>query len=112
ARGEPGPQGPQGIPGIVGKDGAPGERGERGEPGPQGPAGKLPIVKVFQAGPVNYRSDCVFHDGATYQALCDTASAPPSDDWICIASAGRDALTPTPRGTWKEAEKYSRLDIV
>jgi hypothetical protein len=39
--------------------------------------------------------------------------APPKvDDWICIASAGRDAITPTTRGTFDVYKKYAQLDVV
>jgi hypothetical protein len=97
---------------MVGKDGAPGDPGERGERGEQGPPGRLPIVKAYRAGRVHYEADVVMHGGCTYQALRDTAAAPPDEDWICLASAGLDAISPTPRGTWKEGVVYSRLDIV
>ena len=74
--GEPGPIGPQGEPGI---SGAPGEKGDKGDPGP---TGKLPIVKAYMPETVHYEGDVVVHGGATWQALRDTARAPPHvDDW-------------------------------
>jgi len=88
------------------KEVPPGPRGERGE---AGPAGKLPVVKVFRADTVHYEGDVVVHQSATYQALRDTGRPPPSEDWICLASAGR---TPTERGTFDPKVTYRRLDIV
>jgi hypothetical protein len=50
------------------------------------------------------------HDGSTYQALRDTARAPPHPDhWICLASA---AITPAVRGTFDATARYKKLDIV
>ena len=86
-----------------------GERGERGE---AGPPGRLPIAKAFRAGAVHYESDVVLHAGATFQALRDTASTPPGDDWACLAAAGRDAAMPVIKGTWRDGEPYSFMDIV
>jgi hypothetical protein len=54
----------------------------------------------------------VVHRGSTYQARSDTAREPPHEDWALIASAGRNAISPTVRGTFSEVEKYSFLDIV
>lgn len=134
--GSPGPAGPQGergadgTAGTIGPVGAAGERGERGLQGPQGEAGlsgpagpqgnpgppgapgKLPVAKAYKAGAVHYEAEVVTHAGATYQALRDSATAPPSDDWICLAGAGRDAVMPTVRGTWREGDDYRHLDIV
>jgi hypothetical protein len=105
--GEAGPIGPQGEPGIPG---APGEKGDKGDPGP---AGKLPIVKAYMPETVHYEGDVVVHLGATWQALRDTARAPPHiDDWICLAAAGIDARVPTIRGTYDAEARYQHLDIV
>jgi hypothetical protein len=54
----------------------------------------------------------VCHDGATWQALRDTGHAPPHEDWIPIARAGRDARMPTPVGTFDAERKYQALDVV
>jgi hypothetical protein len=106
-KGERGPDGPKGEPGI------PGPCGEKGEKGDPGPPGKLPIVKAYHPGTVHYEGDVVVHQGATYQALCDTARAPPdADHWVCLVSAGRDAITPTVRGTFDATARYSKLDVV
>jgi syndecan 1/collagen type XXI alpha/collagen type V/XI/XXIV/XXVII alpha len=120
--GDRGPPGPRGENGDVGESGSrgepgiPGPCGEKGEKGDPGPPGKLPIVKVYEPDTVHYAGDVVVHQGATYQALCDTARAPPhADDWICIASVGRDgidAITPTVRGTFDAKARYKKLDIV
>ena len=115
ANGPLGPQGERGEKGDPGEPGAPGQTGAPGIPGAKGDPGspgKLPIVKAYKAGAVHYEADCVMHAGATYQAMRDTASTPPSDDWICLARAGLDALMPTVRSTWLPTETYSKLDIV
>src|SRR5262249_40064510 len=115
-RAEVGPQGPPGERGEPGIPGARGEPGDKGEKGDSGPAGKLPIVKAYQLEAVHYAGEVVVHEGATYQALRDTGRAPPhSDDWICLASAGRDGvdgLSPHVRGKFNPRASYKRLDIV
>ena len=86
-----------------------------GQPGPQGPPGrpgKLPSVKDYVGGRVHYEADVVVHAGALWQARSDTVHAPPHDDWVCLARAGRDGMTPTVRGTYDVHEVYQRLDIV
>ena len=105
-RGEAGPIGPQGEPGIPGP---PGEKGHRGDPGPPG---QLPVVKAYQPEAVHYEGNVVVHLDATWQALRDTGRAPPHGDWICLAAAGADGITPTVRTTYDAAVKYARLDIV
>jgi hypothetical protein len=73
----------------------------------------LPIVKTYEVGAVHYAGDVVVREGSTYQALCDTARAPPHPDhWICLASAGRDAITPTVRGTFDAKKRYEKLEVV
>jgi hypothetical protein len=50
-----------------------------------------------------------------FQALNDSAGAPPSEDWICLARAGRngeDGKSLAIRGTWNAETKYQQLDIV
>lgn len=133
--GEPGERGPPGEAGAAGRDGqdgAPGEPGQPGEPGkdgergtdgrdgvpgergPAGPIGKLPAVRAWHDA-VHYEGDAVVLDGSVYQAQRDTGRAPPHEDWLCIAAAGRDGAdgkTFTIRGTWAEAESYRHLDVV
>lgn len=85
-----------------------------GDPGKDGADGKLPIVKAW-ADEVHHEGTVVTHDGATYQAQRDTGKAPPHDDWICIAAAGRngdDGRSFTIRGTYAETNEYSALDVV
>jgi hypothetical protein len=65
----------------------------------------LPLVKTYVADAVHYPGDVVTHDGSTYQALRDTARAPPVDDWICLARAGRDA------SNREDNEKRERPDL-
>jgi hypothetical protein len=111
-RGLPGPAGERGLPGEPGKPGVPGSRGEKGERGEQGPVGELTVAIPYEPDKVYYRSQIVAHDGATFQARCDTGRAPPHLDWICLAAAGRDAPMPRVRGTFNETEHYLRHDIV
>jgi hypothetical protein len=74
---------------------------------------KLPIAKAYSADSVHYAGQVVVQRGSTYQAVRDTARAPPhADDWVCLASARRDAITPTVRGTFDTREQYRELDIV
>jgi hypothetical protein len=47
-----------------------------------------------------------------WQARSDTVHAPPHDDWVCLARAGRDAMTPMVCGTYNACGKYKKLDIV
>jgi hypothetical protein len=82
------------------------------QPGPQGPPGKLPRVKEYAAGRVHYVADVIVYAGALWQARGDTVHAPPQADWVCLARAGRDGLTPTIRGTYDAYGKYKKLDIV
>ncbi len=86
--------------------------GERGEKGEKGEPGKLPIVKAYVPDTVHYAGDAVTHAGALWQATKDTGQAPPHADWICLAAAGSDGITPTVRSTYDAAVKYARLDIV
>jgi hypothetical protein len=83
-----------------------------GQPGPPGPPGKLPLVKEYVADRVHYEADVVTHTGALWQARGDTVHAPPHPDWVCLARAGRDGLTPTVRGTYNVHDTYKQLDIV
>lgn len=113
--GAEGPAGPAGAPGERGEAGAIGAPGERGERGDQGEPGRLPIVKAYKPGAVHYAADVVAHAGGMYQAKGDTATAPPSDDWTCLAAAGvngKDGSTPNICGTFNPEEIYARLDIV
>jgi hypothetical protein len=69
-------------------------------------------AKPYVADAIHYQGEVVTHMGATFQARSDTGRAPPHEDWICIASAGRDARSPTIRTTYSATERYSFLDIV
>src|SRR5262249_46097688 len=42
----------------------------------------------------------------------DTAQVPGGSNWVCVARAGRDAVTPDVRGTYNPSEDYKCLDIV
>jgi hypothetical protein len=74
--------------------------------------GKLPVAKTWRPESVTYQAELVCHEGALYQARQDTAQAPGGPDWVCVARAGRDALTPNCRGTYKPGGNYKYLDIV
>jgi hypothetical protein len=122
--GKAGPQGERGQQGIAGDQGVPGEKGEQGLSGQDGATGKdgrdgtLPLVRLWQPDIVHYKHDVVAFDGATFQALKDTARAPHSEDWICLATAGRDGVDGTDgrslrvRGTYREGEDYAALDVI
>jgi hypothetical protein len=112
AIGPRGEQGPIGERGEIGPDGPVGSEGPRGERGEQGPIGKLPIAKAYEAGKVHYLGDVVVHHGSTWQAIRDTGSAPPHDDWIGLCSRGSDGAGPTIRGTYNTEAKYQQFDIV
>ena len=126
-RGDPGPigrvgeQGERGLPGMVGKDGAPGlsirgdpgpigERGEKGDRGEQGPSGRMLPVKHWQPGTISYSNELVMYAGATWQARRDTPNLPTftDQDWMLVAAAGRDACSPTVRGTWESGAAMLR----
>lgn len=82
-----------------------------------GKPGMLPLVKAWTDS-VHYQGEAVTHDGATWQAVRDTGRAPPHEDWICLAKAGRDGedgedgRSFTVRGTWGDAVTYRALDVV
>lgn len=123
-KGEQGADGPVGPAGPVGAAGARGEKGDTGEAGAVGPLGPvgpqgergadglLGEVRAWNDG-VHYRGELRSHLGGTYQALRDTAKAPPHEDWICIAAPGRDGRTPRVRGTYgASVTDYAELDVV
>lgn len=103
------------VGGPPGPEGTRGDVGPQGPPGPEGPPALFPEVKAWSADGVSYRGDIVTHAGATWQAHKDTAKEPPHPDWIELATPGRDgrdAVTPTVRGTWRADAEYRSLDIV
>jgi hypothetical protein len=119
-----GAQGETGATGATGKDGVDGTRGERGEQGQRGndgAPGKLPKVKQWIEGSVQYEGEVVTHGGGLYQALKDTGKIPGTNDWICLASPGangkdgrdgEDGISLRIRETFDPEEKYSELDVV
>lgn len=71
-------------------------------------------MKIWEAG-VQYEGAVRSHDGSTWQALRDTASEPPHEDWTCLAGRGidgRDGASFNPRRLWAPADEYKRLDVV
>jgi hypothetical protein len=111
-RGLPGELGPQGERGLAGPAG---ERGEKGEIGERGADGLFPVVQLW-VDTVHYAGAIRAHEGATYQAVRDTAKAPPHADWICVAAAGQngaDGRSFTVRGTFAaDVADYRALDVV
>lgn len=85
--------------------------GPPGEPGKDGSPGKLPIVRQWTSG-VWYEGDVAYHDGATFQALRDTASAPPHADWQPIATKGVDGRSIEWHGKWSDERSYAIGDAV
>jgi hypothetical protein len=69
-------------------------------------------VRDYVEGAVHYSGDVVVHLGSTYQARSDTARMPPHGDWICLARAGRDAISPKVKHRYSEELSYDALDIV
>ena len=117
-RGEAGPQGERGADGLNGADGPAGpqgERGEKGERGEAGPQGRLAAARAWTDS-VHYEGSIVTHLGATWQATRDTGREPPHEDWLCLASAGRDGADGTSfaiEGTFDALRAdYRRLSVV
>jgi hypothetical protein len=93
-------------------DGKEGPRGDQGQKGDKGDPGKLPQVRAWIEDDISYEGDVVFCDGGTWQARKDTSKKPPHGDWVALALPGRDAVMPVVKGTYREGETYSQLDIV
>lgn len=72
---------------------------------------RVPRVAEWQAG-VHYEGAAVTHAGSSWQAVRDTGTEPPGEDWLCLAERGTDARTPALRGAWKVEGAYQRLDVV
>jgi hypothetical protein len=73
----------------------------------------LPVVKLWTPDTVFYEGDVVAYDGGTFQATRDTGQPPThAAHWICLAVAGKDAITPKVRGTYNKGEQYEKLDVV
>jgi hypothetical protein len=73
------------------------------------PPAKFPAVKMWKEGSISYAGDVVSFGGGTYQAKRDTARAPGSQDWVCLAVAGAGF---TIRGTYYGGNEYKHLDVV
>lgn len=96
---------------VLGIDGP---AGPVGPEGPPGTPGRLPVVRAW-SDQIHYEGDVVTHDGATWQASCDTGRAPPHEDWICLAQAGCNGADGTSFkicGTWNPDIRYGALDMV
>jgi hypothetical protein len=73
------------------------------------PPAKFPNVKTWSENAIHYEGEVVTFDGSTYQAQRDTARAPPSPEWTCLAAAGAGF---TVRGTYNCNETYKHFDVV
>lgn len=117
--GEKGEKGEKGEAGesVAGQDGLPGEKGEKGDTGERGEPGRqgsFDAPTAWVKG-VHYAGKLTFLDGSTYCALRDTAEAPPHEDWVPVALAGRDGkdgATGEARGLYDPAAEYRKLDRV
>ena len=94
---------------MEGKEGA---RGERGPKGDKGDPGELPMIRAWSEDEIFYGGDVVTCDGGTWQARKDTSKKPPHRDWVPLALPGRDAVSPTIRGTYRQGETYGHLEVV
>jgi len=73
------------------------------------PTPKFPSVKVWSEDMIYHEGEIVAFGGGTYQAQRDTARAPGTRDWTCLAVAGAGF---TVRGTYDGTEAYKHLDVV
>jgi len=69
---------------------------------------KFPTIKAWSDA-IHYQGEVVTHNGSTYQAQRDTAHAPPSPEWTCLAAAGAGFRI---CGTYDVHKKYQKLDVV
>jgi hypothetical protein len=73
------------------------------------PPAKFPTVNAWKEDVIYHEGDIVAFAGGTYQAQRDTARAPGSRDWTCLAVAGAGF---TIRGTYDGDEEYKHLGVV
>jgi hypothetical protein len=73
------------------------------------PPAKFPSVTAWRADMIYHEREVVTFAGSTYQATKDTAHAPPSPEWRCLAASGSSF---TIRGTYDSAVEYRHLDVV
>jgi ribosomal protein S16 len=88
--------------------------GPAGPIGERGAPGMLAAVEVW-TDCVHYDGQIRTHEGATYQAVRDTAKAPPHKDWRCIAAAGQkgsDGRSLKVIGTYDPKADYRELNVV
>jgi hypothetical protein len=72
------------------------------------PPAKFPMVRAWQEDVVYHEGDVVAFAGACYQAAKDTARAPGTQDWVCLATGGNSL---TVRGTYNDDVEYCCLDV-
>jgi hypothetical protein len=73
------------------------------------PPAKFPSVKAWRENAIHYKGEVVTHNGGTWQAQRDTARAPDTSDWVCVAAAGAGFAV---CGTYDCNKKYKYLDVV
>jgi len=73
------------------------------------PPAKFPTIKAWKEDTIYHEGDVVAFAGSTFQAQRETARAPGSQDWICIAASGTSF---TIRGVYDSAATYKLLDVV
>lgn len=78
--------------------------------------GRFPVARPWAAETVTYAGALVTYGGQTWQARQDTAKRPQEgEDWACIAERGRDGIdgkSPTYRGPYSVAKKYTAFDVL
>jgi hypothetical protein len=69
---------------------------------------RFPMIKAWQHDVVFHEGEIVAFAGGCYQAAKDTARAPGTTDWICLAVAGNSLVV---RGTYSSDAEYRCLDV-
>src|SRR5215831_17025773 len=72
------------------------------------PPANFPSVKAWSEDMIYHEGEIVTFAGGTWQAQRDTARAPGTRDWVCLAASGKSL---TVRGTSDSAVEYHHLDI-
>jgi hypothetical protein len=70
---------------------------------------KFPTIRAWSEDTIYHEGDIVAFAGGTFQALRDTARAPGTKDWVCLAASGKSL---TVRGTYDSDVEYRQLDVV
>jgi len=85
----------------------------------KGAADKLPVAQAWTEGSIIYEAEVVTHNGATFQAVRNTAKTPGvGEDWRCLALAGVDGRDGVDgrslrvRGVFDLRDSYNAMDVV